>query len=666
MNKRISLRAARLMWLLFSISFVSERLQAVEFREPLTLINGPLRYLFEDSSEESSLRVWSGAYGKFATKAYSNEHGRHFIEIPELMFLKSEFRPCHIFEDCLVKLGHDYYNPLLRTAKLRLRADYTEVGAIIGLRWDYPFATGSYSGRIGIRAQLPFKRCVMKKNDNGGTTSGSSLEDVLIVGPMKKSEISATTSISGSAGTTKVNLASVDSPAVRLDLMEALVQSPERNSFLDYNHKPTTGSGPSEVFAGSAEASVGDPTAIASSVTPSSSFGSFKTNSDSVAKSKVALIWVPEGQSLIKGRDNYALCYREDKDGNVDGSVNENFRKFPGDANIKGSEGTFVFGKEATGDTVYKNLADEASKSVEQRVLDQDSKANVWVIPFATQEVASATDLKSVDRIPATSVVDSARVLTAQIGNNAYDVLKDRNLVFESYTIDHVGDLQTELFMEFGMSDVALIEVNATLVAPTAGKHKYPSEYRSCYEMATGNGGHWEIAPGGRFAYRLGKYGSINLDGKYHFVLNETEKRPAAYKNSLLKNLGDPIDADVKWEYFVGKATINLTHPGSAGITGTVGYEFFYKRKEKIKFLQDTHVSMMGNLSVGNRLEDGAMNLSNEKAAENTNSISHRLVFEASYLLSDWVEFFWGGAWTFAGRNVLVSMDSHAGFHVAF
>lgn len=665
MNKKFFMKTTGLVWLIFFIG-TALRISAVEFREPLTVLNGPLRFLFEDASDECSFRIWTSAYGRFATKAFSNEHGRHFIDLPELLFLKSYFRPCQIFQDCLVRLSHQGYNPLLRTARFQLRADYSEVGCMVGFKWDYPFSTGSYSGRVGFRVQVPFKRCQIRKNDTGGVTTGSALEDVLKVSPMK-TQVTKVTATTGATSPVNVdvNLQTVHAPAVRLDLMEALIQSPQQNSFLSYNEKnSTSGSAKHEVFAGTATASVVSPATLD---ILSSDLNSVDGASKNKAISTVAMVYSPEG-FFDPDQPNFAVAFKEDANLKVDGSVNGIFQQFPADADIKDSGSMYVFKSNDSGDTVYANLADEADKSVEDRIRHQDNKATVWVIPFAQQIPTDTTGSSSTttDVVPANSVVDSAKVLTEQISNNAYDVLKDNNLVFESFTVDNIGDLSGEAFFELTASDNFLLEVNATLVAPTSGKQKFSETLRSCYALPTGNGGHWEVAPGGRIAYRLGRYGSISADGKYHFVLNETVKRPAAYKNALVKNLAAPIDADVKWGYFVGKVTLNLTHPSTARITGTVGYEFFYKRKDQLKFLQDTHLSMMGDYKKNGKLINGEMDLSNDKAAENTNSISHRLVFETSYLLSDWVEFFWGGGWTFAGRNVPASMDSHAGFHVAF
>ena len=58
--------------------------------------------------------------------------------------------------------------------------------------------------------------------------------------------------------------------------------------------------------------------------------------------------------------------------------------------------------------------------------------------------------------------------------------------------------------------------------------------------------------------------------------------------------------------------------------------------------------------------------LGNKLAAANTESVAHKVRFETSYQMSQYLEMFCGGSFTVAGQNVMRDRDTHGGFNVRF
>ena len=98
-------------------------------------------------------------------------------------------------------------------------------------------------------------------------------------------------------------------------------------------------------------------------------------------------------------------------------------------------------------------------------------------------------------------------------------------------------------------------------------------------------------------------------------------------------------------------------HPKTSDIRSTLGYEFYYKTKDNVSYISGTAVPFDGS---------AAKPLDNKLAAANTESMSHKVRFEASYQLSQYLELFCGGSYTFAGQNVMRDTDTHGGFNVRF
>lgn len=639
-----------------------------EFRGPVAAESGPFRYFFEEPSDSGSFRWWSSCYTKWAAKSFTEKHGRNLTDFPTLLFGKSDFRLCHILPDCLADLTYENYHPLLRTSRLRLNADYSETAVIFGFKFDYPIYTQKdSSSRISIEVSIPFKRTRVTKYDNEGAKLGAQLQDVMAIQSMRLEGSDALFGATAQDQDPANWLSNSDVITMRLDFLEALLQETKnRASFVDYvspvDPNAAHLSGQRAVKAGSSVVSFNNEELNSTGAIPG-----IKNSDDTdpvYGQLKFMMIYVPEGQIPNFVR-NFSVPTKD----------SSSYRELPPDANIANAPNHFYFKAVDGSDPYYKNLADNApNKSVEQRILDQDHKASVWAIPIAYASVAA--DGVTPDKpyqLFSGSPLATAKLLAQTTNGNEYTWLGRAGMNFQSFTEDSIGDISGRICYETNMANFFAFAAGLEVTAPTGGKAKYKN---NPYQVYPGNGGHWALGPCGYVAFNFSDYVNMKAFATYRWVLNELEERCAVFKNSQVKNVGPKVEADVKWQDFIGRIDLNVTHPDTASITGSVGYEFYYKRREVIKYSKPEMQSWLGRkyntefsttLGLPNApLLAAPAKLDEEAASKNTNAISHKLRFEASYLLSRWLEFYWGGAWAFAGRNSLAEIEGHAGFHIAF
>ncbi|MBT4595075.1 hypothetical protein HOD08_04335, partial [bacterium] len=139
-----------------------------------------MRYLFDidEPKEDRKIKVWASNFMRYASRAYKT-HGTDTEELSSLIFGKSDFDIAEAFPDCYVTNASELYNPLLRTAAIRTRAEYTENSVLIGGRIVFPMAAGR--GRLGIRTVIPFRKVSMRRVDQDFVPRGAELQDVLSV-----------------------------------------------------------------------------------------------------------------------------------------------------------------------------------------------------------------------------------------------------------------------------------------------------------------------------------------------------------------------------------------------------------------------------------------------------------------------------------------------------
>lgn len=636
--------------------------QAFEFRAPLTLEHGPLRLLSEEEDSSYGMRYWSAVYNRDAQKAFSDHHGTRTQDVAALLLHSGatesgtkpfdegfEFRTTQMFQDWYVPEKSELYNPLLRTAKLRLSARYSEMGAVVGAVWDMPVVKNG--GRLGFRTSISAKKIKVTKIDNEGVRQGAELQDVLSVQEGVNAFL-----LGGSTENPKSRVI-----LIRSDFAEALVQSGDRNSALRLapTGQPTgtvlLAGNEHQQFAAGGAGGTEYPTLNGTLLTigPLGIPGSAQE-----ASRRVAVIHSPEG--VIPRADDTGLIFVKASNANASSlQTADDLKKL-----AKGESAIFVLGND------YSSLAETGDLSLSTRKSMQDTKAGLWLAPIIVRDIdgASATISTADDGVMQSTtesgVLQVMKNLSEQVTENAYEWMHDRGVDFESYTREGFADLDFDLFYNHTFNDKIGAEAFVGFKAPTGGRNKY---HRNPYKVNLGNGGHWEVKAGGMATWTPNTMFGLKAQGYYSFVLSDLEERHATFKNSTIK-LGPKVDADVKWDYFLGSVDLNISHFSAKDITGLIGYQIYYKRHDKVTFKESRVESWLKGIynSADKTFSTNTMELDHLLSEANTNSISHRLRCEASFIMTDWLEFFAGGAWSFAGRNTLRSTDAHVGFNVAF
>lgn len=631
-------------WIGFALLFMNwMSLEAFEFRDPVIVREGPLRHFFEEPEDAASVRTWAVPYARHAKKAFSEKQGRHFQELSSLFFNASDFRATQMFANCYVPLDRQNYFPLLRTAVLSPRIHYTETGVAFGGKMDLPidFSSGKQV-RVGLRVSSAVKRCMINKIDTQGVRSGAELQDVYGNQPA-----TALVSQGGSSSSTVQIQISHNTLMFRLDFLEALRQSDQLNSFLQ-----TLGVGTNATMnAGAVQVS-----------TPLGDFSSYLNNAN-LSRNFFVMIYSPEGtvpseQTVhLTGYQNSAFSDNQIPPTSV--VLDNVVQPLPADGNVSpGVVYQFVNGVDYS-----KFLDSDMGKSVMQRVADQNSKATIWVIPVVAIN-SSSPDIISTQ--PG-GVLYTAQQLSNQVTQNLSNWLAVRGQNFQSFIVDDFGDTRVDATVDYQVNERVLIGAFGGVSIPTAQKTHY-AKPTNPYRIQAGNGGHFEVSVGGMLAFQTERIFDLKMDGRFSWVLNRKEERSACFQNALIKNLGPKVDADVRWSYFEGNIDLNFTHPGTQFIKGMIGYRFFYKNREHLRYSVNSMVDWLGQTWVpaDKNFIDNAQPLSATLATQNTLRISHSLKLEASCLFSEWIECVLGGDWAFAGKNAPYNFGLHAGINVAF
>jgi hypothetical protein len=185
-----------------------------------------------------------------------------------------------------------------------------------------------------------------------------------------------------------------------------------------------------------------------------------------------------------------------------------------------------------------------------------------------------------------------------------------------------------------------------------------------------GNGEHWELKIGAMLAWQPFKFMNMKFDSYFAWALEAVEKRCAVFTGSGIKNMGPAVDADVNWEYFVGRFDFNFFHSKTKYISSTIGYEIYYKTADRIHFRKSKMTPWYGyDFRKGeSNLQNADLeaDLDNKLARNNTESVGHKIRTEGRLQLDEYLEVFAGGSYTFAGQNVPRETDLHCGVNVRF
>lgn len=589
-------------------------LRATEFRSPLIVERGPMRYVFEEWEEtEHAFKVWAAGFTRESHKAFLS-HGTSTYPLSTLFFNKSCFNLNEILPDSYADPLAQHYSPYIATTKITPRVTYYEKGISVGARWACPVYKNK--GRIGLRLHVPFRKVEIEREDHGDIDTDQ-------VGNLLTGEI---VDRAASAGNTDAE--DVHARAIRLDFVQSLPYLAEGDPIFGFVPiPPAITQPPSEPRV---VGQVGILWDVAAG-TPENRIG--------------VVIHSPEG-TVPKKPDRLLGIHKLPL---VDPTV------LPSDGNVSDDK-QYYFADGVDYSDLNINLGTAA-----ERAAAQQKAAQLWVTSVHKDGAIGEENFTDGSQ----QLWDAIDRVLKNYNENIYEWLTDRGFEFTTHHRCGIGDIDLDLFYEHQFSDEAVFEAMVGVRFPTGINDNYCC---NPYRAQTGNGEHWEIKLGGMLAWQPVDWMNLKLDGRYAFVLSHDEKRMAAFKGACVKNIGPCTAAKVSWEYFVGTADFNLFHPKTDAISFVLGYEFYYKNKDSICFKCKSLESWLGNVFDTDTSEwvENKQPLDHCVAERYTDQITHKARVEASFRINKYFELFCGGAYTFAGRNAPRDCDAFGGFVVTF
>jgi hypothetical protein len=238
-------------------------------------------------------------------------------------------------------------------------------------------------------------------------------------------------------------------------------------------------------------------------------------------------------------------------------------------------------------------------------------------------------------------------------GNSAEQFFKDHCICFcLSDYIAGVGDLDTEIYVGYEGAHGYLDGIFGVRF-PTGKK---PDDARRIYYQALGNKGHFEIKAALEGGWDPCDFFAVRCYFSYSYVIGATECRAPAFRGATIRNIpvGPAIQADVKWDYFLGNIDLGWYHPNNPNLGFTLGYECYAKRNDRVRLTP-----------MAKDFFDNTAQLDNCILECNTNTMTHKIRSEIFNRIG-YCEFFGGGSWIFAGRNALKETELHIGVAIYF
>jgi hypothetical protein len=586
----------------------SLRVVATEFRSPLIVERGPMRYVFEEWEEKDyGLKLWSSVYCREAHKAFLN-HGTNTTHLSALFFNKSDFKLGEIFPGGHADLATENYSPFVALGKMQPRVTYYEKGFSLGGRFAYPVYKNK--GRIGLRVQIPFRKIEIEKEDPGDLDTNQ-LDDFMT------GEV--VTRAGATGGSTDVW-----ARAVRMDFVQAIPATATKTPLLNF-----TAAGIPQIIGDNATWGI-------------------------IADDRMtAVIHSPEGTIPSGPTRLIGICEDPIPTLGIGANLVNVANRLPANGNI--SDATqYVFYDTTNYTPLNINTGTDAAK-----LAALDKTDDLWLTSVHNDNVTGGEEFNT----------GSEKLWTAldlalkNYNENMYEWLENNDFLIQTERRCGLGDIDLDLFYEHKFSDEFIGEAMVGVRFPTGPSDNYAG---SVYRPHLGNGEHFEIKLGLMGAWQPVDWMNIKLDGRFAFVLEATEKRAAAFTGALIKNIGPAVDADVSWEYVVATLDFNLFHPKTDAISSVIGYEFYYKTKDDIDFKTSSMQSWLGQKFVDGAWTENKHNLDSNVAEKHTEAFGHKVRFETSFRINQYFELYCGGTYTFAGQNLPRECDGHGGFVVTF
>jgi len=280
--------------------------------------------------------------------------------------------------------------------------------------------------------------------------------------------------------------------------------------------------------------------------------------------------------------------------------------------------------------------------------LDRTAQGQLFVVPRQVIQSEAMTD----DAVTIMNIVEE--VIANGIGDETAVTFFDRCCIkfCNSVSTVGVGDFDTTGYVGYHADSGSFFDIQFGARWPTGKKN---DDARRLLYVQPGNNGHIELHVGAIGGWRPNDWFALSLDAMYSHVFRGIEHRAATFEGATVVNIGPLVDVNVSWNYFVGHIDFNFFHPRNRDLGTEIGYEFFMRSKDKLRFCQDTAVDCFGR----NEPLDVC------SANSLSKSQSHKLRGETFYRIG-FGEIFVGASQVFAGKFVMKESEWHVGMQIWF
>lgn len=521
--------------LFFLSLFFAATLYARNIRTPALLDRGPVSELFLELQSNECYdwhnNIWVGEYFRGAKKAYNSCGDK--VNYAFLYFGRTQFNAQDAFAN---SKASSPTNPLLATSILGPRVKYDERTTVIGYnaqRWTCD------TWRIGVRAQLPYRKIKIKRLKNCGNGTGP-------LGGQTLSDVAVDTRET-------INGTEVRSFAYRLDFLSRLPYSCTclGLDFLIVNYRDPD-------FPFDLPVTISNQDISNQNGTPVSFI---KRNNGTLPAEPFAIPQI-EAQQL-PASNALATNIPENGRGRFDTSVD--YQQLGADPAIQAT--LFIVPSVANNNTV-------APARVIQEQVDE---LLACVAPTAEQVFTDCGIAFDPQCIKGVGDLDTEVFVGHYFANCVY------------------GELFLGLKWPTGKHDKNPLEVFRQPLGNN-GHYEFKIGVQalwdpSLYEYALT---HKPCSRIGRLCKTLSQWLVFKADITVFAVNKATEKVAASFRGATVKNIGPCVPASISWNYMTLHADVIITPPSRcAGID--IGYELYHKSSDHISFNVSSAVDCLGN-----------------------------------------------------------------------
>lgn len=275
----------------------------------------------------------------------------------------------------------------------------------------------------------------------------------------------------------------------------------------------------------------------------------------------------------------------------------------------------------------------------------------LWVVPTDATTFLGGT--------PNFGLEENARAIRTAISNvtnnvnaDIENVLANLGETFSDQRTHGLGDMYTEIYIHRDWCDY-FAEGSIGVTWPTGERIRNP---QLLLKAPAGSNGHYQLTVGGVAGWNPNDWFAFRFDAYYTYAFKRKEKVIASFAGATIKNIGGPtIDSSIKWSSFVSDIDFTFMVPCDQNIGFDLGYQFYAKGKDHVKFNQTQAIDVFGDLA----------DLDPSVLARRTKVIAHRVRTEIFHRECNWQLY---GGWTqvFAGKNATHDTDWYLGLVVYF